>query len=529
VRATGAEGGLDNVRPTLSFPAPPVTLNMTEEGAVAIPSAGQDPESAERRGEWFREQLIELGRADMPTANRRQAFARSLLQGADGSVNFNLPFNAAAIELAVPYNHEFTFTGSATAVVYGEIVQPCGWEHATNTAWCAGTDYYAQAGGNPIDACERFLADGLQVVESSLLPQFAARGEAKESPPGSGLWDTTGVPRFDKGHLDQSQVGFAALNQNPAGMDHGPTHCPKPDATQTGRIQGNDYFYAIFDPGLKQHTLIALTDSTINASDTGNLALDQTVNGTYRELIEELGHDDHDRQLKETMLFLGAYVHEMVVTGAHLGDTNLEYSGNKSFPNQQITFTEQTKSTAKSQSFSVGVFGDMATGSYASSVSESASVSMSVPSWEIVPTPGDRKVTYTWTTNDPVTWDTITSNDMTNFTAGAPEHHVSTSWELNPLNKVDFSPTSLTVWTGAQTYGQLSISSQRTLRLVDHFSYFSPTRQGPKEAFWISTVTFSDSPDAVTPNTKDPAGSGINLCDPLVRAPDFKTADACGN
>jgi len=45
---------------------------------------------------------------------------------------------------------------------------------------------------------------------------------------------------------------------------------------------GEDCYYAIYDPGLGQHTIIALTDPTISASNAsdGKLWSNDSTNGT---------------------------------------------------------------------------------------------------------------------------------------------------------------------------------------------------------------------------------------------------------
>jgi hypothetical protein len=535
VRSTGPKGGVDNVRPVVSYPAPPVHLSSTGEDARPLLTAEQLAELAQDRADWFRQELVTMGRAHMSDANPDApltGFGRSLRrQGADGSVSFNLPVNAAAIQIAVSYKHQFSLTGSANAALYDALVDPCGYDQKTDTAWCRNSQHYQQAatpGGDVTAACRGFLAQGKQIVEGPLVRQWSG---SPDPPPEEYHPDLSQTPD----HKLKRPNGLTTFNQNPNGMKHGPSQCIEVK-TQTGMIQGRDYYYAILEPGTGSHTLVVLTDPTINASNAvgGAPVLDQATNGTYVEVIDQTGPFNpadivHVRELKETMLFLGAYEHKLGIdANPRLTDTMFEYSGSKSYPNQGITYQAESKGETKTQSISVGVFGDMSTGSYGTSVSESASVTIDVPSWSIVPNPRDREITYSWLTNEPLPWATVLGNNMAGFGSSGIELDVSASWELNPLNKQDFSPSTLTVWSGQQTYGALPISSTRTLFLVDHFSYFSPSKRGTKEAFWISSVSFDDNPNQTTPVTKDPVGPGINLCDPLVRAKDFAQACAGG-
>jgi hypothetical protein len=506
VRATGAAGSHDNVRPTVSFPAPTIVRSLAPGMARLRPSAAEERASAHRRAAWFRERLLELGRAHMRSASDpgdRQ------LQGADGSVNFALPYNAAAIQLAVPYYHEWTLTGSANGVAYG-VLDPCGHDPRTHNSWCKET--WAGKWGDPLSACDWYLANSQRMLEGPVIRYWGGLQS-------SGAYNIGTYPIYRPGSYGTFWQTFRQMPGKHQCIDNG---------TQTGNLQGTDYYYAIYDPALKQHTLVVLTDPTINASSTGTLVMDNRTNGTYEEWwFDYESSYSINRELKETMLFLGSYDHTIEIRGAaQLNDQVLEYSGNKSFPTNQITFSSQSTGKSTSESFGIGIFGDMATGSYDRTESHSASVTVNVPSWEITPVPGKRAISYRWATNDPLPWQTIADHNV----SGGPYTDANASWGLNPINKVDFSPTSLTAWTGDQTYGQLSIGSTRQVRLVDHFSYYVPWKGkdgGPDDAFWVTNLEFADNPDTRTPNTKEPVGPGINLCDPLVRSPDFK-AD-CGN
>jgi hypothetical protein len=508
LRATGAVGGPDRVRPTIAYAAPAKFVPLAR-GTASRPSAADRRASDRRRAAWFRERLLEFGRAQMRSA---RDVASRRLQGSDGSVEFDLPYNAAAIELAVPYYHEWTLTGSANGEGYKSL-DACGYAAKSNAAWCAGSQHYAAKGADALAACKGFLADGYQMVEGDLVKLYSGYPSPapEEYHP-----DLHTAPD----HQLKWTNGLATFNQNPEGMAHGPSQCPE-NHTQTTTLQGNDYYYAIYNPGQNQHSVIVLTDPTVSASSTGQLAVENATNGTYVQIVHGgivSGYQSvHVKSLKETMVFLGAYEHTIAINGANLDDSMLEYSGNKSFPNNQITFDSKSTGTSTTQSFGVGIFGDMGTMSYDRTESHSASVTVDVPSWAISPVPGQRRIGYQWTTNDPLPWQTIADHDSSH----GPPSPVDASWDLNPLNKTDFSPTSLSVWTGAQTYGLLTVASDRTLRLVDHFSYFdsSAGEHGPRESFWVSNLTASDSPDTNTPVTTNSVGPGLNLCDPLVRAP----------
>jgi hypothetical protein len=539
VRATGARGSHDNVRPTVSYPQPPVSVTIGDHISEVRLTAEQQQGLAQERADWFRAQLVELGGADLASANPEaiRSIGQFAFTGASGSVNFSLPANAAAIEIVVPYKHTFTLTGSANVALHTALAEPCGYDQKANTAWCPGSPRYQQAGADPLAACQGFLGAGFQMVDGELVQALSGN---PSPPPAEYHPDLSNTPN----HKLERPPFWSTFNMNPPGMKHGPSQCPK-ILTQTGTVQGNDYYYAIYDPGFKQHTLVVLTDPTVNASDAGSLAIDNATNGTYVEVLanpdEGAEHIVHVRDLKETMLFLGAYEHTIeILSGVDPSNqadqlTNLvfEYSGNKSFPTRTIDFTTQTTTQSYSQDFNIGIFGDMATGGYGQSVTQSASVSVMVPSWQVSSLATNRRITYQWTTNDPLPWAVIAANNMRDYTRGQPEKDtgsidgapVIASWGLNDLNRAGFIPTSLTVWQGEKTFGRLKISSQRTVHLVDHFSYFSPSKRGAKEAFWVSPLTFDDSPDGITPNTKNAVGAGINLCDPLVRAPDFK--DRC--
>jgi hypothetical protein len=90
------------------------------------------------------------------------------------------------------------------------------------------------------------------------------------------------------------------------------------------------------------------------------------------------------------------------------------------------------------------------------------------------------------------------------------------------MNKFDFGPAAVTTWIGDSTWGLLSMASTRTLHLVDHYSRYNG-QGGIEDRFAIKDVAYGDNPDQIVPVTKDPAGAGLDLCDPAVMAPNFKT------
>jgi len=490
VRSVGPQGGHDVVKPTIVYPDPPARAGR------GFLTASQKAASSRRRARWFLSHLHRSGAPRMRSGRTPDTATRARTAGS--SANFNLPYNAAAIEVFVPYYHDFTVGGSQNLSQYG----PCAWNHTTLNAWCTDTWFWAaKSGGHPGDktaGCEWSLGNGYDIINQQAVPGF------------QGGWNGDGAYTVDWLNFDKAFV------QKPGDA------CPAA-GTQIGNLQGNDYYYAIFDPELKQHTVIALTDPTVSAATNGELWHDNQQNGSGREeLLYGTGlaasYVETPKSLQETAWFLGSFNQSFTLSGTNLTDTTFEYSGGKSFPQNSITFTSNSASQSTTQGFSVGIFGDTPTVTYSDSQTESATVSLQVPDWQVSPTPGSRTVNYSWTTNDPISWTTITGGG-------------GGTWDLNPLNKADFNPGSLTVWQGSQTYGSVAIKSTKTLGLVDHYSMWSQSGGHVVDRFATQSLAYGDDPNEITPNTVNskvgPAiGPGIDLCDPAVMSPDFQTQ--CG-
>ncbi len=75
---------------------------------------------------------------------------------------------------------------------------------------------------------------------------------------------------------------------------------------------------------------------------------------------------------------------------------------------------------------------------------------------------------------------------------------------------------------GEQTWGLVSVASHRTISLVDHYSRYDGDR-GIEDRFELTEHAFDDNPDDVLPVTRNPQGTGIDLCDPAVMSPDFQS------
>ena len=514
VRATGAPGGHDIVRPTIAYPAP-TTVRASPRSRSPASKRGRAASSDRRRAAWFRERLVEHGRAHIRPADPRDRRLQSA--SAAAGISFHLPITAAAIEIQIPFYYEFTLTGSATTEWYRNY-DLCGHNPHTHDSWCRET--WSGKWGES------------QSAGQSYSPTTTAWSRVR--PSGRGVSSSPAV-RTTPGPADQAKRRHVELQAVP-GQARGP-HRVHADREPPG----HGLLLRPLRPRGEAAHHNPLADPTINASiATGaKLAAENAVNGTYEEWWDN-DWINTDRQLKETMLFLGAYDHETEIAGGSQLDDNTAISpgpsfvlsGNQSFPVNEITFTSKSEATSKSTSFSVGVFGDMATGGYDHSESVSTSTSVLVPSWKITPVAGKRKIAYQWQTNDPLPWQTILDNDRSLL---APKPPSRTTWALNDLNRVNFIPTSLTVWSGSQTYGPLSITSTRRLKLVDHFSYYDPTIRnggpvaGPADAFWITTLEYSASPDAATSSDPKAVGPGMNLCDPQVGSPAYVGKDKAGN
>jgi hypothetical protein len=472
VRSLGAEGDHHAVTPTLVYP----------RAATGSRGAAGGRTSARRRAEWYVSQLRRFSKPHMRTARRATAAQRAQASGVD----FALPYNAAAIEIVVPYYHEFTMTGAQNVARY----KPCGWNTTTWNAWCADTYFYRDQYPTKSRACHGFLDRGYRIIDEDTVHSVT------NTKNGDGAY-TVEFPHFRTAFVqDWQQWG---------------DWCPEV-GSQTGNIQGNDYYYAIFDKTTLSHTLVVLSDPTISAAIDSQLFRNNFKNGSGHILVYgQPGYSVNKFDLTETAWFLGAYTHSLTLSGGpQVTDTSFEYSGTKSFPQNQISFSGQSTGVSTSQSFNIGIFDTSFTGGYGESVSKSAGVSINVPSWDVSPAPGHRTVTYNWTTNDPVSWATITGG------AGGP-------FAVNKLSVADFSPSTLSVWSGRQTWGKISLANQRILHLVDHWSRYNGNG-AIEDGFAVTDVGYGDNPDDVTPVTENPAGPGINLCDPKVRAPDFVNA-----
>lgn len=478
IRAAGPEGNSFQVHPTIAFPASAATDNRLSERDRRI--------AAQSRKQWFLSELDRYG-ASSTSSTTSELPGDGGVSATGSSVGFTLPYNAAAIVIAVPYYHDFTINTEQNSL----RSEPCGWNQTTWKAWCSNTQYWQQAAGGDIaGTCNWFLDHGYDVIDGPTVRSTFQTGD--------------GTSGYDV-HWNDFNYGFVQAKS--AG-----DYCPNV-RSQTGNIQGVDYYYAIYEPVTRSHTLVVLTDPTISASSAsqGKLAQDGWNGSGRLETLHACGDCNpfytwDGKFLDEDAFFLGAYQEKIALSAPQVTNKSFEYSGNQSFPNNQITFSNQDSSRSTTASISVGVFGSDGTVNYGQSVTESAAVTVEVPDWQVSPTPGSRAITYDWTTNTPLSWSTITSG------GGGPFH------QLNNLNKSDFSPTSLTVWTGADTYGKISVNNTRQIQLVDHYSVDEGNGViGNK--FHITTLTYDDNPDSIIPDTKNPLGPGINLCDPAVASP----------
>ena len=191
--------------------------------------------------------------------------------------------------------------------------------------------------------------------------------------------------------------------------------------------------------------------------------------------------------------------------------------GQRVLPTQPIEYTEKSQGESHGVDFNIGIFADTPMGGYARSATRSASVSYSVPNWKVSTIPGDRDITYNWSVNDPVTWETIKANDIGPSGSQDEKDAAGASWDLPDINRVGFHPGSLTTWTGKATYGPLALTSATTVHLVDRFSYHSKDKRGAKEAFWITSLPFGDDPNSADVSSPDAVGAGMNLCRPRPR------------
>src|SRR5262249_34686679 len=132
VRSVGPEGGLARVKPTIAYPSAVRGIRLTAPARRA---------AANRRAAWVTRELRAYAAPHMGTA----------AGGARASgVAFDLPYNAAAIEVRVPFYHEFAVQGSGNVDAY----RACGWNQTTYKAWCADSGYWqAESGGDASKGC----------------------------------------------------------------------------------------------------------------------------------------------------------------------------------------------------------------------------------------------------------------------------------------------------------------------------------------------------------------------------------------
>ena len=516
VRTTGAEGTTSNVRPLVRFPAAPGgRLTATQSRAVAASQA-----------RWFRSQLLAHGRAHdgIPQDRRRRARAAAV-----SSVSFTPPFNASVIEVRVPYQQHFTMSDSQVhrkLPVCGQSVDGQPDQFVTQ---CPGTGWPASI-SNPryptADACETFLRQGKRVLP------WASLQWASQHPSGTLVEGQEPEYRVN-GNIGQRGLQMAGF---PAGFEgwHGNT-CPEA-GSQVGVLEGADYFYGIADT-TGAHTVVVLTEPTVTAAvpdvPPGKLFKSGEANGVMRACAFSCG----DHPLRETAWYLGSYDHRISLSGEHLDSSSLQYDNSMSFPRQRATFDEAGVGLSGSTSFSFGVFGAAGTGTIVGRRTATAEVAVDVPSWRMELDIGTRDVARRFVTNAPVPWETIQAHlapaqaaTWTSLNAPLPGP-ANAPFTLNGPNVRDFAPAALAVWTGARTFGPVSMTSTHTLGMVDHFTRLDlqPPHGYFPDAFAVEQQQFSLSPDASRPtaNGNDPRtfGTGLNFCDPHVRDPDF--LDAC--
>jgi hypothetical protein len=496
VRQVGPEGEARRVKATVPYPEPGL-----RRGPVR-PNARQRRESAQNRAEFFLSQLRRMAAPHMATAQRPGAGGRDrkgdVARAAQLSKStFSLPPSAAAIEIMVPVYHEWTM--SATYNV--KQSKPCGWNQTTWNAWCEDTYYWQQVGnGDKAAACQWFMDNGYHILDQDTVMRNAVGG-GKNSQGAYTVYDTQALAPY--------------LRQAATWGDE----CPK-NRPQTGNIQGTDYYFGIFEgPAAPAHTIVAASDLTVSATNPPkdqNQAPRLTFQGDYngrgrryywarRPTQYDPGDFKWDGVFpKETAWFLGAYDNTFTLTGANVGTSQFEYQHDQSVPGNIVDQTTKTTGDSFTTSFNIGIFDDVITGGYGESRTKDASTTITIPSWKVIPAPGGRTITYNWRTNAPVSWDTIAAG------GGGPH-------DLNPMNITDMAPSSITSWSGAPTWGKVSITVERTVHLIDHSSYFDRGSASIVDGGYHDTpLRFADGPDDVVPSTAAPIGSGINFCDPLV-------------
>ncbi|MEZ5098529.1 MAG: hypothetical protein R3C15_01705 [Thermoleophilia bacterium] len=514
VRSVGPEGDHDRVKPTVIYPEAGVTHRATGTRALSVSSTGEPKARVEGRQKWFIAQLEQLGKAAMRTA-RTTSGARTQAS----SSQFSLPYNAAAIEIAVPFRHEFTVSGAYNLVNFTF----CAWNEGDDNTWCPDTWFYKQfAGPNQNDtsvACNYF-----RPTNYLLLARDSAHAVYTVSDPHGLNSDGAYTVR------DSSAFHHSLDDESPAWVLTNSDNCPS-DGAQTGIIQGTDTYFAIYDPGLDQHTLIVTTDPTVSAAENGQLWRNNANNGTGHlwgdycldPICDTPALGPYAQQgMKETAWILAAYAHTLSLSGPQVGALNFEYSGAQSFPQSAISVADLTSGKSDTTSVSVGIFGDQGTITYSDSQTVDSSVSVQAPNWQVAPTPQGGEITYMWTTEQDGNSDPLSFATMQTTPGGG----LGASFVPNDLNIADFNPASVTVWSGAATYGPVSVSSTRTLYMADHFVWWSQSNHKLEDYFTMTPVPFNnDNPNATTPKQKNPVGPGINLCDGAVMAPEVQ--DQC--
>jgi hypothetical protein len=500
VRAVGPRGDARRVKATVGYPAP-----ARRRGPLR-PTKRQRRESAANRADFFLSQLRRMAAPHMATARRPGALngERDGARAAQLSrSSFSLPYNAAAIEIMVPVYHEFTVSGSYNA----KQSKPCGWDLTNLTAWCE--DGWSDVPWRPADdkaaACKYFMAAGFHILDQDSVKVFSSGMNDR------GQYTNVRIPDQPSGRvpLDERFYRQAAEWGD---------ECPS-SGTQTGNIQGTDYYYAILEPDAPAHTIVAASDLTISATNPPKdqnqkpaLAFMGGYNGRGRvyhwvasNLVLKSGRWDFDGGFpRETAWFLGGYDNTYTLTGPNVGTTQFEYQQTQSAPQQEITEESSSRGVSTSTSYNIGIFDFSLTGGYAKSEEEHADTTIVIPSWKVSPNPGGRTITYNWNTNTPVSWETITGGG-------------GGSYDLNPLNITDFAPSSITSWSGNPTWGQVSIDVNRTVHLIDHSSHYDhATNSIVDGGYHDIQLHYADGPNDLTPSTKAPIGAGINLCDPLV-------------
>jgi hypothetical protein len=308
------------------------------------------------------------------------------------------------IQIRVPYYHEFALSGPQNFAQY----KPCGWNQTTFNAWCTDTSYWqSQSRGDKFAGCRWFLDNGYYIIDEDTV-----RGV-------TGTLNDSGAYTVNWGDFDSAFIQGGSFGD----------HCPDANG-QTGHIQGNDYYYVIYDPQTDAHALIAVSDPTISASTSGTLAHEDAFNGSGRiywrpDPFKPVEYEWSGHFLNEHAWFLGAYEHKLAISaGPQVTQQSFLYSDKQSFPVKQITFTGQNRSQSTNLNWQVGVFDTSFTGGYGKSEGMASSITVEVPDWEVSPLPGLRAMSYKWMTNTgndgtSLPWSTITAGGGGPFTLNA--------------------------------------------------------------------------------------------------------------